>query len=438
MKNSFLYTLSLVFLISSLNGDTLSISKAYELSLDNSNEMKSSAYQLEASKENINQVKSKLYPQISANVTHSRTDFEVNHMQSRADYEIVETSTDYTVALNQTLYNQEIYSKIGIERTRLKLSKIKLELQKQELSTRVLKTYLDILKSKTKIDLYDSFAKYNKYKSTSIEKKYKMNLSNKMDLLQAKVDYNTSKVNLAKEKKLFNIYNLKLQQLIGTEKFSLPNVDFKTIDLQTIELMKKSVKIDENFDSNLNMQQAKLGIKLTKQEIKNAQNGHYPTLSLNARYTKYDSDDISTDYESMNKVSLQLEVPIYNGGYVNSKVASSRLTAKAAQEDLELTKKNVQIQYDELLAIFNSSVDSLNLYQESLDSAHLYIDSVSLGFQNGLKSIIDLNDAKNKLHDLKYKYMENMYEMLNSYVELLIINNKLEDLKLIDTIIKKD
>jgi len=436
-NNKIIYATILFSLTTTLSAYTLTISTAYELSLDNSNEIKSSAYQIKASDESINQIYSKLYPNINFSASHSRTDFELNHQNYRFDneYEQIETITDYTISLDQTIYNKDIFSKIDIEKNRSNLYKIKLLMQKKELTKEVLKVYLNILKSRNKIDLYKSFVEFNKNKVQSAQKKFEMNLSNKMDTLQSKVEYNSAKINLSKEKKLLKLYNLKLEQLINDKSFTLPKIVFKKLNNSNIELMKKTVVNNDNFSSNLNIQQAKLGVKISTLEIENASAGHYPTLAFNAKYTKYDSDDATTDYENLNKVSISLKVPLYTGGYTNSRVAVSKFKQKAAIEDLNVVKKNLDIQYNELYAIFNSSLESLHLYNESLASAQLYIESISLGFQNGLKSILDLNDAQNKLYEIKYSYTENMYEMLDAYVGLLIISNDFDNLKLIDNIL---
>ena len=436
MKNSkLLYVFVTLCFSVVLNAETLTITKAYELSLENSNDLKSTNYQVESKKENINQVKSELYPRVNFSASHSKTDFEINHLQNRVDYEQIETSTDYTISLNQTIYNKELFSKINMEETRVKLYAINAKLQEQELAKRVLKSYLDILKSKNLINYYKSVSNHNQSKLKAVKKRFEMNLSNKMDLLEIEVEYNSSKLDLVKEKKLLDVYKLRLKQLIGDTKFDLPKVDFNTIDLTNIKQMRKVVISHNNLESNLLLKQASLGKILSAKEMENSLSGHYPKVTINAKYTKYESDDITTDYENMKRVGLQIEIPIYRGGYTSSRVISSKLMNKAANEDLLMVKKDIKIEYEELLALFDTSITTLDMYIETYKSAKLYYNSVSIGFENGLKSIVDLHDAQSKVNNVEYKYMESIHELVNNYVGLLIVTNNFEDLKLIDKIL---
>ncbi len=434
MKNKLLNSIVILSIGVGLYASPLSISKAYQLSLENSNDIASSNYQVQATKEDINQIKSNLYPQISSSISYSNTDYEINHLQRRVDYGINEKSTDYSISLNQTIYNKEIYSKLNSQRIRAQLSNIKLQIQKQDLSKQLLKIYLDILQTKNKIELYNVILQYSKNKADAINKQYKMNLSNKMDLLQAKVDLNSAKITLANQKKSFTINRLKLQHLISKDNFELPSIDFVKINKMKIAKLKAIIQASD-ISTNLNIQEAKTTIALTKADIDIAKSGYYPNLSFNASYTRYDSDAITTDYEHTTRYNIALKIPIYSGGYTKSKIKSSRLKFKAAKEDLKTIQKDIKIQYDDFMAKFENAVDSLDMYQESLTSANLYVESVSLGVQNGLKSRIDLDDAKSKLFDIKYKYSQNIYDMLNAYVGILIITNNLDKLKLIDEII---
>jgi outer membrane protein len=102
---------------------------------------------------------------------------------------------------------------------------------------------------------------------------------------------------------------------------------------------------------------------------------------------------------------VNLNIPIYGGGYVSSKVDSSKLLLKASGEDLEDAKKETHVQYDEYMAIFEASSESVWMYKKALESAELYLRAINQGYDYGLKSIIDLNDAKTKLNEVKYKYV---------------------------------
>ena len=436
MKNSKIVIL--IFLSSlyaaSLQAGALLFSEAYKLALENANEIKASVYSSESDKEKITQEKSQLYPQVNLSAYYKKTEYVVNPSENKIEQGLI----NYTVSLKQSVYNPEVYSRIDTQEARSEYSITRVELEKEELAKNVFNAYLDILKSKNKIELLKSYLEYNKYKLQELTKRYDMHLSNKMDLLQIKVNYNSAQIDLNKEEKLFKVYDLKLKQFIGDAEYEFPTIELDKPILEMIASMRERVLSVDESSVNLKVKQAQIALKISKGDISNAKSGHLPKVNLDASYAKYDTDTPTTDspYNNIKSVMLTLNIPIYSGGYVSSKVASSQLMYKAANEDLISTKKQVKVAYNESLAIFEASTESVSMYKEAVESAELYVEAITQGYEHGLKSIIDLSDAKNKLYEVKYKYIENIYEMVDSYMGLLIITDNFEDIELLDKLVK--
>ena len=423
---------------SCMNGaEILSFSKAYELAQLNANTVKSSVYQAEAEKEKINQESSKLYPQISFSTNYTKADYAYNPNYARVS-NVRQGLFNYTATLQQSIYNADIYSRIAMETSRSKLYEINSDIKKQELAQSVFKVYLDVLKSHNKIKAYESYIEYNKSKLDVLTQQYDMHLANKMDLLQMRVDYNTLVIGLNKEKKLLKVNELKLTQLIGDIEYELPTLESSKKTLDGIEVMKESIVSSDDFEKNLKVLQAQVSLQLSKEQITNASDGHMPRLDLQASASKYNTDDptMSTPYDNVQQAMLVLNIPIYEGGLVSSMVASSELLSKAAKEDLINAKKEVQVQYDQYKANFYSSIESVSMYKDALESAELYVNAIEQGYDHGLKSIVDVNNAKTKLYDVKYKYIDNMYELVDSYIGLLIVTNNFDNIGLLDKIVE--
>ncbi|MDD2450229.1 MAG: TolC family protein, partial [Sulfurimonas sp.] len=225
---------------------------------------------------------------------------------------------------------------------------------------------------------------------------------------------------------------------IGDIAYELPTIESDKILLGTIEQMKEQVNGEKNLEKSLRVKQAEAALEVSKSEVENAKSGHMPTLSFDAGYSLYDTDTptVEAPYNTVKYAMLSLNIPIYGGGYVSSKVDSSRLMTRAANEDLQNAKKEVQVLYDEYLAIFDASSQSVEMYKNALESAELYLESIDQGYAYGLKSIIDLNDAKNKLNEVKYKYVENLYSLVDSYIGLLMVTNNFKELNLLDKLVE--
>jgi len=421
------------------SAEVLLFSKAYELALLNANAIKSSVYQAEASKEKINQEYSKLYPQINFSARYSKSDYAENKNFRGSTNHIRQGLMNSTLSLQQSIYNADTYSRIAMETSRSKLYEIDTDLKKEELAQNVFKVYLDLLKSHNKIKLFESYLAYNKSRLDVLTKKYDMHLANKMDLLQMRVEYSSSLIDLKKEKKLLKVNQLRLDQLIGDVEYELPTLDSNKQISDNIELMRTLfVNQGHSFEKNLKVLQAQVSLKLAKEQVTNSFDAHLPRLDLQASASKYKTDDPTSDsaYSDVDQVALVLNIPIYSGGSVSSSVASSELLSKARNEDLLNTKKEAKVEYNEKLAFFDASSESVTMYKDAVASAELYVDAIEQGYNHGLKSIVDLNEAKNKLYEVKYKYVDNMYGMIDSYIALLRVTNNFESLSLLDELVR--
>ena len=434
MKNKFL-AISLLCSVY-LNAEVLVFSKAYALALENAHSLKSSVFQVEAAKERIEQEKAMLYPQINLSGYYKRS--ENTYPDSSRD-KLEQGLFNYGVTLKQSLYNAEIYSRIDLETSKNELYKIGVELDKEELAQTVFIAYLEVLKGHNKINLFKSYLKYAESRLDELNKKYDMFMVSKMDLLELEVEYKSAQIDLNKERKILKVYELKLQQLIGTQKYELPKINSDTLLIQSLEALNESVTGKSDFSSNLQLLKSKLEYKVSKLETDNAFNGHYPRLDLDAAMHAYDTDtpDVQAPYKDTKSIMLILNIPIYSGGSVSSRVRESELASKSVHELFFHTQKEIQVRYDEYLALFEASSASVSMYKDAYDSSLLYVDSVEKGYEHGLKSIIDLNDAKNKQYEVRYKYIENIYAMVDSYIGLLIVTNNFESIELLDKLVEQ-
>lgn len=425
MKNKVLLYL-LLGILSWLHAETLSISQAYQLALQNSKNIKMNTYQVEIQKERIEQAESELYPQVYLSGSYGRKEYGSNGFAK---------FSNYAVTLQQAIYHPGINGRIDVEESKGLLSNTEIDLQKQELSNLVLQLYLEILKSENKIQLHESYIGANQDKLNLLEKKYRMALSNKMDVLEGEVAYHFSQIDLRKEKKSLRLNRLRLKHLIGAGEMNLPSINFKKIGDSTIQRMKRIIQEEENRRFNLRIQMAQQSVDVSKKEIKAASSEHLPTLSLSGQYAKIDADRTVSSLENTKSLMLQLQIPLYQGGMVKSRVQAAKLMHHAREEELLITQDEIEEEYVERMALFDASVGSLPFYQEALNSAELYLDAIEQGLQNGLKSKIELNEAKNKLYEVKYEYLENIYDILDSYIGLLVLTNRLDELNIVDEMI---
>jgi outer membrane protein len=431
-KKSIISILTFFSLGNCIYAEPLLFTNAYDLALKNSSDIKSSTFKSQADEEQITQAKSQLYPQIRLSGYYKKTDYKANPNNSTVDQGLFSTG----ITVDQSIYDSSTYSKIEMQKLRSKYSKTKLTLEQQQLAQDLFDTYLNVVKLTNKVESLKVYVEYQHVQANLLEKQYQLSLANKMDLLQAKSQYSSSKVDLSKQTQLLSVYKLKLKQYIGESSSTIPMIDIDKNSSSVLQKMQDSIKKD--YKNSAEIKTANVNLEMARQAITNAYHEFLPTVGLELQYNKYftDTPTIDAPYNSVSYGMINVNIPIFSGGYTYSEIQSSKLQYAAASEDLKSTEKKIELTYNENIAKFDSAVAFVDMYKEAYEAAKLYYESVQIGYQHQLKSIVDVDDAENKLYDVKYKYIDNMYDLVNSYTNIMVSTNSLENLNLLDEILE--
>ncbi|MDY0052523.1 MAG: TolC family protein [Aliarcobacter sp.] len=435
MKNNFL--LLLLFLSINLYCDEkLTFSKAYNLTLKNSKKVESLNLKLDSSHENITQAESRFYPEIAFYTSYTKNKYSFDKYNKQINQEV----TDYNIVLQQPIFDKTIGSQVDTENYRYKSYKNEVNYMKQELAKEILKIYLSLIQTKNRINMIQSYVDYIKAKRDLIEEQYNMKLSTVTEILEIDTEYNQANIDLENEKLLLIINKKKLTNFIGK------NIDLKIPDLENLSFisnnldnLKKTLPEKNEVDLNLQLDKFKNIIQTYKHEVRTAKYNHLPKVNLNLQYTKNidvtNSSSFNSTFDENKEIIVNINVPIYKGGYLNSKEIASKLNVKSTEKELEYLQNELNQQYDELNTTLNWSIRSINLYKNALVTAKLFKKNIQKEYEYGLKSLIDLNEANYKILQLKDKYIENLSTSIDTYVSLLILTNSIEDLTLIDFIL---
>jgi len=410
--------------------DTITMKEAYEKALNYEAKVQSYTYQKEAKKEDITLSKSRLYPKIDILSSATAREYTTNH--TNLDRE--ERYYSLKMSAKMPIYHPEYYNDIEQSKLKYRYSDIYLMQLKQELAFNVTDTYMSIVRAKNALLVAKAYMDANKITYKQIEKLYDKRLANKMDLLAAKVTYEQSKIKTNTEKQNLRLAKFKFKNLTNITNRNIPKINLENIDISKLSRL---FNIEDLKNFNLELKKSKLNIELTKKQIDNSFYGHYPKVDLSASTAKYDADTRYTDYDVDSTISINFQIPLYQGGYVESNVAKYRHLLSAANEDLKDVERKVVAQHEELMINLTTAKENIILSKSTIDSATLNLEAVKKGYTNGLKNLIDVENAKIKLFNTKFELIDSVYMYIKSYTSLLnlygIIDN--EKLKQLDEIL---
>ena len=164
-----------------------------------------------------------------------------------------------------------------------------------------------------------------------------------------------------------------------------------------------------------------LKLKGTAHQIKIAQAGNYPTLSLSGGmgtnyYTTsgFKSDGFGSQLKNnfSQYIGLNLNVPIFNRFQTRNNIRSARLDRENQLLQLDNVKKSL---YKEIQQAYYNAIAASSKYTSSETAAHSSKDAFLLTqakYENGKATITEFNEAKNNYLNAESDLVQARYEYL--------------------------
>ena len=150
-----------------------------------------------------------------------------------------------------------------------------------------------------------------------------------------------------------------------------------TLDVARLELLEPQPNVLQDWiaraeTSSPQLQSLRAQAEASRQEVKKASSGHYPTLDAVAQWSRSESENIlnvASRYTNAS-VGLQLNIPIFSGGYVNSSVRQALASQEHAEQALEAGRRDLGVRvYKEFRGVTENipKVRALELALRSAD-----------------------------------------------------------------------
>ena len=193
--------------------------------------------------------------------------------------------------------------------------------------------------------------------------------------------------------------------------------------------------IDIATKNNLNIQLQQDALKLSEQEIERAKAGHLPTLdavaSYNDNYVNGSYTGFGNDLKS-GVVGLQLQIPLYQGGAISSRVRQAALNKQKAQDDVEIARRGTALETQRAYLNLSTSIAQVKAYEQALISSQSQVDSTKLGYEVGVRTSVDVLNAQQQLFSAKRDLLQSRYNYLVNIIRLKAVSGTVAEIDLAD------
>jgi outer membrane protein TolC len=164
----------------------------------------------------------------------------------------------------------------------------------------------------------------------------------------------------------------------------------------------------------------KAQVQAARLEVEKAEAGHYPTLDAIAQVSRNESDTVtSVNTRYTNKsIGLQLNVPLYAGGYVNSTVRQALADQERAEQALEALRRDLGVRVHKEFRGVTEGVLQVRALEQAVRSTEQVTLSNRRSFEAGNRTLNDTLNAEQQMVSAQRDLAQARYVYLISRVRL--------------------
>jgi outer membrane protein len=295
----------------------------------------------------------------------------------------------------------------------------------QDLIIRVIQAYLDVLLARFNIELTQSQKAAVSENLAQAKRNFEVGTATITDTNDAQAKYDQI---VAQEISAQNDLDNKLASLrsiIGRTPRELKGFTGRfqpqLPDPSTLEPWVEKA-IQENYQVRI----AQANLDIASLEVERQRAGHFPTVDLVASFNQgYSGAAASASLTGafasetrLGLIGLQLNVPIYQGGAITSRVRQAISNQEKARQDLETARRNAQLLAQTSFSGVTNGVAQVKAFEQALASAQVSYDSNKLGLEVGVRTNLDVLNQQQQVFQTRFNLAQSYYNFVINNLRL--------------------
>lgn len=401
--------------------------QVYQQAATSNPDLRQAAAERDSAYEKINESRSPLLPQLGLGADYTYT----NGMRDNDGL----NSNNYgaTLSLTQKIFDMSLWRQLTLTEKQAGIQNVSYQSSQQTLMLNAATAYFNVLRAIDALSYTESNKQAIYHQLDQTTQRFNVGLVAITDVQNARAQYDQVLANEVTARNDLDNALESLRQITGQYYPELASLNVSRFATKRPDAVNKL--LSEAEKRNLQLLTARLNQDLSREQIKLAETGYMPTLSLNASTgvsnTDYNSRPNASNalssssagkagnsYDGQNQIGLSFNLPLYSGGATNSQVKQAQHNFVAASEGLESAHRsvvqNVRSSYNNISA----SISSVEAYKQAVVSAQSSLDATQAGYEVGTRTIVDVLNATTALYSAKQSLSTARYDYLISQLNI--------------------
>lgn len=330
-----------------------------------------------------------------------------------------DNSFDMTAQATLPLYNQAVIANSRTAKRSVEFQERGLDVSKNEIKTQVKKAYYDALLARESLQVINLSLENAQRNYESIRNQFARELVPEYDVIRAEVQVENLRPDIFTGQNNYEaaLFNLKLltgiPQEIPLELEETLEEFYEEADIFALE--------QYSLENNPQLQQLEVQEELREAQINLQQANFYPSLSAfgNYSYQAQSNDFDFNDYFWVNtsSVGLQLSISVFEGFIRIQQVKQARIDLEQTQIQKEFQRKSLSIQAQNAFNRIQRAQRSLQAQERNILQAEKGFEIARVSYQNGVGTLIEINDAELALTQARLNRLEAVYDFLSALAD---------------------
>ncbi len=390
--------------------------QVYEMAVQNDAQIKAARATRDSVFESRPQAIAQLLPALSMSGSSSSVDVDTVHSSSGTGSSAYNKSS-LSLNLSMPIYRRELWVQLDQADDQIAQAEATYAAAEQDLIVRTAQAYFDILSAQDGLKFAKAETDAIARQLEQAKQRFDVGLIAITAVHEAQAAYDQSRADLIQaENDLDNAWEV-LYEITNQQIKSLAPLD------QNLVLTRPMPASLEKWGSkalqqNLSIKAAEKAASLARNNVKVQQSGHLPSLDLVGSSSRDRTSLSSGSDTNTSSIGVQLTVPLYAGGGVNSRTRQARFELEASQENLDKERRSVTRQVRDAYRGVLASISSVKALQASTVSARSALEATEAGYEVGTRTIVDVLNSQRDLYRSLRNYANVRYNYIMSGLKL--------------------
>lgn len=408
---------------------SMTLLEAYQMALEQDATIRASRATLDAGRERLPQARAQLLPSVQANVGRSYNDLNTtspNFLGQESTTNSTYYSFGKSVSLRQPLFSMQRYFQYEQAKDQVADAEATHQRDLQELIVRVGGAYMEALLTEDQLKLV--LAQKQQY-TTMVDAAKKMlkagsGTRTDIDDAQARLDMAMASELEALQNREYT--RRQLEVLVNQPVTDLVALNLAGLAALPTDLPPLDSWLEQAQTNSPELRALQARLAAADKEISKAKSGHGPVLDGVAQYSDSGNENVTRLNSRFVTKSLgvQLVVPIFQGGYVNSQVRQAVAEKTRIEEALEATRRDLNLRVHKEHRGVTEGVLKVRALEQAVRSTEQLVQSTTKSKLAGVRTTLDILNAEQQLAQAKRDLVQARYLYLMARLRLAALVGK--------------